>query len=467
MSEHHQLNQIKNLPSPKGHFILGHLPQFNVDNKHQVLERWVDECGDLFKINFVGKRFLVSANSDMNHEILKLRPAKFRRFSKINEVLEEMGVLGVFNAEGEIWKRHRKPTSDSLSLKKIKSYFPTVQEKTELLLKKWEKYAQEDQVFDVQKEFMRYTIDITTSVAFGYQLDTINHKADDFQKHLELIFPMINERITAPIPIWRYIKRKKDKALIKAIQEIEKVVFNCIDEAKLRIANNPLLQENPSNFLEALLTAQANEGNFSNKEIYGNVFTMLLAGEDTTSNSISWAMYYLAQDPELVKKIRAEAISVYGNRLTPESHKELALLKLANAVAEETLRLKPVTPNLYFQANEDIVLQNLLIPKDTTIMLQNKVAQTDAANFSNPNQFLPERWFPKGCPVHQPEVIKTFGGGPRFCPGKSLAIYEMVMAISSICKHFDFTLGVSPSEVKEQFSFTMHPENLMIRLTRV
>ena len=226
---------IKDLKSPKGHFLLGHLPQFNASNKHQVLERWVDECGDLFKINFVGKQFIVSANPEINAEILKLRPEKFRRFSKINEILEEMGILGVFNVEGEVWKRHRKPTSEALSLKKVRGFFPIIFSKTEQLLNKWQRYAEVSQVFDVQKEFMSYTIDITTSIAFGYNLDTINNKTDDFQKHLEHIFPMINERITAPLPLWRFYKKKKDKDLIASLNAIEKLVHKFIAEAKERV----------------------------------------------------------------------------------------------------------------------------------------------------------------------------------------------------------------------------------------
>ena len=352
MSTKTKPNTIKNLPSPKGHILLGHLPQFNVSNKHQTLERWVEECGDLFKINFVGKEFVVSANTELNAEILKLRPQKFRRFSKINEILEEMGIVGVFNAEGETWKRHRKPTSEALNLKKVKGYYPIISNKTKQLLNKWEIYAKKESQIDIQKEFVRYTIDITTAIAFGYQLDTINHQEDSFQKHLESIFPMINERITAPIPLWRVYKQKKDKALDKSLKAIKQIVYRFINEAKERLDNTPELRKNPSNFLEALLVEQENENRFSTKEIYGNVFTILLAGEDTTSNSISWALYYLAQHPETIKKVRKEACEVYPNQQTPKTTQELNKLKYANAVAQEAIRLKPVTPNLYMQANE-------------------------------------------------------------------------------------------------------------------
>ena len=65
----------------------------------------------------------MSAKPELNTEILKLRPEKFRRFSKINEILTEMGIVGVFNAEGETWKKQRKPSSEALNLKKVNSKF--------------------------------------------------------------------------------------------------------------------------------------------------------------------------------------------------------------------------------------------------------------------------------------------------------------------------------------------------------
>jgi len=458
---------IKELPTPKEHFLLGHLPQFNASSKHLVLERWVEECGDLFKINFIGKEFIVSANPELNTDILKLRPEKFRRFSKINEILEEMGIVGTFNAEGDTWKRHRKPTVEALNLKKVKGYYPIINDKTKKLLNKWDSYAENKQQIDIQKEFIRYTIDITTAIAFGYQLDTINNKEDDFQNHLELIFPMINERITAPIALWRFYKQKKDKALENSLKAIEKIVYTFIQEAKDRLENHPELKEKPSNYLEALLVDQENKNRFSTKEIYGNVFTILLAGEDTTSNSISWALYYLAQHPEIVTKVRKEAHTVYLNEQTPQTTQDFNKLKYANAVAQEAIRLKPVAPNLYIQANEDITLHNLSIPKDTTIMLQNKVAQTKEQYFSNPNKFIPERWLKSGCPMqqnHNPDIIKAFGSGARFCPGKNLAMHEITIAISTICKHFDFSLAVNPEDVKEGFAFTMYPENLILNI---
>jgi cytochrome P450 len=378
-----------------------------------------------------------------------------------------MGILGVFNAEGETWARHRRPASEALSLKKVRSFYPIISDKMENLLQKWQKFAKKGELVDVQKEFMKFTVDITTQIAFGYKLDTINNKTDNFQQYLEHIFPMVNDRITAQLPTWRYLKQKKDKELDDALKAIEQLIYHFIDEAKKRLKAQPELVEKPSNFLEALLVEQEKESRFSDKEIYSNVFSMLLAGEDTTSNSISWSLYYLAQHPEVVEKVRAEAIEVYGSATVPKKDQDLLLLKYANAVAQESMRLKPVTPNLYLQANKEVTVHDFLIPKNTVIMLQNKVAQTSEQNFSNANDFIPERWLRGACPMHEnhsPDVIKVFGGGPRFCPGKNLAMHELTIAISSLCKAFNFEMAVKKEDVKEQFSFTMYPKNLMIKL---
>jgi cytochrome P450 len=466
------MKTIKELPSPKGTFIFGHLSAFKRSDKHVVMENWVQESGNLFQIRLLTKRFIVSADQKLNGQILKLRPGKFRRFSKISEVMEEMGITGVFNAEGEDWKRQRKITSEALNVKNMPAYFPIVKTVTQRLLNNWLRMPAEQNKIDVQTEMMRLTVDITSTLAFGYPMNTLEKKDEVIQEQLEKIFPMINSRITSPLPVWRWFKSKKDKELDKALEIIFESIQQFIQQAKDRLHATPALKEKPANFLEALLVEQEKEGSFSTKEIIGNVFTMLLAGEDTTSNSISWTLYYLAQHPEMVTEIRKEAMNIYGNVQLPEQFEQLALLKYTEAVALEAMRLKPVTPTLYHEAIEDVEVEGLQIKKGMVVMLQNKVAQTHADNFTNPETFAPERWLAKvaGCPhsaAHKPEVIQVFGAGPRFCPGKNLAMQEMICVISMICKNFDVELAVDKKDITEEFAFTMYPKNLWIKLKRV
>ncbi len=464
------LRTIKDLPNPKRKAIVGHLPDFKKENRHEIIENWVKEVGDLFQISLMGKKFIVSADHDFNHEILKSRPNGFRRFSKIAEIMEEMGIYGVFAAEGNEWKQQRKITSEALSLKNVKGFLPIISQMTERLMQRWEKAAQNNMVVDIQKDMTLFTVDVTTSIAFGYDTNTLEKGRDDLQDHLEKIFPMINDRITAPLPLWRYIKGKKDKELDDSLVLLQKTVNDFIHISKEKLAKNPDLKENPSNFLEALLVEQEKDSNFSDNDVFGNVFTILLAGEDTTSNSISWALYYLASHPEVFEKVRKEADEVLGDALFPTTNEEITQLKYTEFVAHETIRLKSVAPTLLFQPLEDTVVQGLSIEKGQTILLQTKVAQTEEKNFERAEEFLPERWNRStGCPfhgTHNPDTIKSFGGGSRYCPGRNLAIYEIKMAVAMIAKNFDLSFAGKSTDVKEFFAFTMYPKNLLVKLKK-
>lgn len=460
------------LPSPKGKWLTGHLDQFKAVNKHQVMERWVEEVGDIFQISLLGKKFIISADADINKEILRQRPHNFRRFHKIDEILQEMGILGVFNAEGDTWRNHRKITSEALNLNNVRGFFPTISNVSDRLISKWKRLAQENTTIEVQQEMMRYTVDITTEIAFGHQMNTLEKEDEAIQQHLEKIFPMVNARITAPLPLWRLYKTRKDQEFDHALDEVKKAVHTLIVKSKQRLTDHPEIKTHPNNFLEALLVQQANEGKFTDEEIFGNVFTMLLAGEDTTSNTISWTLFFLAQNPIMVQKIRSEMQTVLNSSDEKLSFNHLALLKYTEAVCMESMRLKPVTPNLYMQALKDVQIDNYLFRKGETIMMQNKVPQTKASNFSKPNAFIPERWLSiEGCPMHtgahSPDLMRSFGGGSRFCPGKGLAMTEMVTAVAMICQNFNLTLAVKPEEVKDIFAFTMYPSNLLINLKSI
>lgn len=460
-----QLLQLSDLPSPKGKFITGHLADFKKSNKHQVIEEWVKEVGDLFTISLMGKQFLVSSNLNFNTEVLKGRPHNFTRFNKIKEVMEEMGIVGVFSAEGEQWKTHRKITAEALSLKNIKAYFPIIKQMTERLLNRWG----EGNIVDVQKELMLYTVDITTNIAFGHDSNTLASSDDMIQGHLKKIFPMINKRMTSPFPMWRYIKSGKDKELDVALSSLQENVEEYIQVAKEALISTPSLKEQPANFLQAMLVEKEKHGKFSDQEIFGNVFTMLLAGEDTTSNSIAWSIFHLAQHPDIVKAVKEEVSPFVNEAGIIDTVENLEKLAYTEQVANETFRLKPTTPTLMMTAIEDQVIEGISIPKGTNVLMQTKVAQTDESNFVTPNDFKPERWASSGCPMHgnhKPDAIKVFGGGARFCPGKILAMHEMKMAIAMICYNFDFEFETSSEDVNEVAAFTMYPENLNIRLKR-
>lgn len=463
-----KFKSISSLPSPKGHLLLGHLREFMAENKQEYFEQWAKECGDLFKIKLLNNTFLVSCNQELNNLILKDRPNKFRRNSKISRSIESFGVLGAFNSEGDIWKKHRKLISHSLNAKNVSYYIPLLVDTTLKFLSRWEKASLKQESIDFQQEMLRYTEELTLCNTLAFEVQGDDSEKTELQSHLDDIFHAIYNRASFPLPYWKYVKTTKQRNLSKSQKRAKEIIIDKIKKAKEKLTSINLNEYEPRNFLEVMLLYNK-ESDYSEEEMFSNIFLILLAGEPTTANSMAWVIYYLSQLPNVVDKVRREVNQYYSDFSCPNSYINFGKLKYTEAVALESMRLKPVVPNIFLEAIEDVRINGIHIEKGQGVILQNKVSQLSESNFFNPNSFIPERWMKndKGEQfTHNSSSYRVFGSGPRFCPGKNLAMHEMIMIIATLCKNFN--LKQNPDyNVVEGFDITHIPKNISIRLDKV
>jgi cytochrome P450 len=472
------MRTTKELPGPKGLPLLGNLLQVDLARLHQVLEEWCHEFGLIYSFALGTREVVVVAEPELIQNILRQRPTKFRRMGTIEPVFKEMGITGVFSAEGEQWKRQRRLTAHALDAGHLREFFPTLIKVTERLRCRWHAAAQRHEPADVQQDLMRYTVDVTTNLAFGYDMNTLEKEGDIIQQHLEKIFPMINRRINAAFPYWRYFKLPSDHALDRSLDSVRETITEFISQGRIRLAQHPELAAHPTNFLEAMLGARDEGGAaFTDEEIYGNVLTLLLAGEDTTANTLAWMMHFMVEHPGIQAQMRQEAEQVVGRAGMLGQLQDAERLKYIEAVAHETMRLKPVAPILFLETNEDVEVGDVSIPQATPLMLLTLHPALQDAHFAAAAQFKPERWLdatpapanaatPSGTPAcphaHNPKAFVPFGAGPRFCPGRNLALVEIKMVMAMLCSTFDLSKPEHAIPVEELFSFTMMPENLSI-----
>ena len=454
------------LKGPKQALIFGNALQVDVKRLHQNLEQWADEFGDIYRIRLGPSKHIVITNPEIVQEILRKRPDEFRRMEKMDNIFKEEGVHGVFNAEGEEWKIHRKLVAQGLDVRHQQQYFSSILKTTERLKNKWNAITD---AFDVQKDLVRYTVDVTSSLAFGYDMNTIEMGEDVIQNHLEKVFPIIFKRINAPIPVWRYYKSKNTKEFDYAFKQINGLIDEFIEKGKQKLKDNPTLKEKPSNFLEAILVEAEKEGGIDNIAIRGNLLTVLMAGEDTTAHTVAWMIYFLSIYPEWQQKIEEEVKPFLVNGVITD-YKLLANLKTIEAVANETMRLKPVAPLLLFEPLEDIEIKGYLFNKGRKLLIQTRHAATNGVYFSDGNTFNPNRWFAMDkCPHlknHNTQAFIPFGGGPRYCPGRNLALTEIKMIIAMLVGNFKFSLTAKPEDVEEIMAFTMMASNYDLELTK-
>jgi cytochrome P450/nitrite reductase/ring-hydroxylating ferredoxin subunit len=458
---------LDQLPGPRNLPILGNLHQLKADRFHLILEDWYRQYGDLYQFKLGPERAVVIADPEIVQKILLERPEKFARLDGIRKTIEEMGVEGLFSAEGEQWRRHRQLATRTFDVRHLREFFPVITKVTQRLHNRWQQLAAQQSPIDVQKELMRYTLDITANLAFGYDMNTLEEEGDRIQRHLERVFPMVAYRAFMPVRHWNYLKMPADRALEISLAELRVAVNQLIDNARKQMEANPDLWQRPQNLLQALLAAQADEDiEFSDLEIYGNVFTFLLGGEDTTANSIAWLMYFMAKYPEVQRKMQAEADAVLADTTTVTEYHKISELHYIEAAAHETMRFKPVATFIALQALKNVTVSQIRMPEGTPVFLLLRPKGLEDSEFADAIQFKPERWldYARHENPHHRKSFLPFGGGPRLCPGRSLALLEIKMAASMICHHFDVVRTEPNRKIEERFVFTMMPQDLMISL---
>ncbi|HAD08264.1 MAG TPA: cytochrome P450, partial [Porticoccaceae bacterium] len=269
------------LPGPRPWPLVGSLLSIDRQAFHLTLEAWARQYGDIYQVRLATTTAIIVSDEGIVNELFKARPGAFRRSSQLELVsISGMNTEGVFMAEGERWHKQRPVIMESLDTRHLKQFYPLLLSVTERLGRRWRLSA--GQSVDVQADLMRFTVDVTTSLAFGQDINTLEAEGDVIQKHLDKIFPTIQRRLLTPFPYWQYFKlpvdREAERSARFVMDEVGKIVADC----RALLQAQPHLREQPENLLQSLLVAVDDESRgFSEKEMVDNVTTMLLAGEDT------------------------------------------------------------------------------------------------------------------------------------------------------------------------------------------
>ncbi|XP_004692468.1 PREDICTED: 25-hydroxyvitamin D-1 alpha hydroxylase, mitochondrial [Condylura cristata] len=183
---------------------------------------------------------------------------------------------------------------------------------------------------------------------------------------------------------------------------------------------------------------------------------LLLAGVDTVSSTLSWALYELSRHPEVQAALHAEIAAALG----PGSHPPptaLSQLPLLKAVVKEVLRLYPVVPGNSRVLGRDVRVGDYTIPKNTLVTLCHYAMSRDPAQFPEPDSFRPARWLGEG-PAPHPFASLPFGFGKRSCMGRRLAELELHMALAQILVHFEVRPEPGAGPVRPMTRTVLVPE---------
>ncbi len=456
------------LPGPRGWPIVGNALALDRSQIHVQVEAWRREFGPTFRFRVGGRKLMVVSDHEAVAAALRDRPDGFRRTRTLERIGVEMGLKpGVFGVNGDAWRRQRRMVMAGFDPTHVRAYFPALRQVAVRLRGRWERAAWEGTAIDLQADLMRFTVDAVAGLAFGSEVNTLESDADVIQQHLDKIFPALSRRMLAIVPWWRWFPSAADRELERSMQAVDVAIDGFVAAARDRLAADPARRERPPNLLEAMLVAAAADASITDAEIAGNVMTMLLAGEDTTANTLAWMIWLLHAHPEALARARDE-VRALGSGVEGFTSEQIAGLSYVEACAHETMRLRPVAPFQVIEALRATTIAGVGVPAGALVWLVMRGDSVDERYFRDAAAFRPERWLDEsaGAASAAKRISMPFGAGPRVCPGRYLALHEIRLAIAMLLAHFEIDAVGAPggAEPTERMAFTMYPDGLTMRL---
>jgi len=269
--------------------------------------------------------------------ILKTRFSNYEKGSFFRDTLHDLLGHGIFNSDGELWKPQRKISSNLFNVKNFREgMLGTFVDHSHAVLALVE--ASKDDV-DVSDLFYRYTLDSIGYIAFGNNINSLGNPNVEFAQAWDRCNPHVAERFWSLSLTLRKLT-SKERAISRDIAVMNKFAGDILEARK---KEDPEQLQQRCDLLSLFISRKNVEGEeFSDDYLRDMILNMILAGRDTTAQSLAWTFYLLALHPEVRQKAREEVDRVLGT--DAPDYDSLKNLEYLHAIVTESLRLYPSVP---------------------------------------------------------------------------------------------------------------------------
>ncbi|KAH7570074.1 hypothetical protein JRO89_XS05G0040700 [Xanthoceras sorbifolium] len=480
----HRWNQ-KNTKGPKTWPLVGAAIEqlMNYDQMHDWLVKYLSELKTVVVPMPFTTYTYIADPSNVEH-VLKTNFANYPKGETYHSYMEVLLGHGIFNVDGELWRKQRKTASFEFASKNLRDFSTKVFREYSLkLCGILSQASRQNQEVDMQELLMRMTLDSICKVGFGVEIGTLAPNLPDNQ--FAQAFDTANIIVTLRFidPLWR-IKRLlnlgSEALLDKSIKIIDDFTYSVIRKRKAEVEefretsrDNKIKHDILTRFIEL---SEDPESNLNDKSLRDVVLNFVIAGRDTTATTLTWAVYMVMTHSHVAERLYSELKTFEEDRAKEEevsllqhdtediesfnqrasqfaallNYDSLVKLHYLHAVITETLRLYPAVPQ-----DPKGILEDDVLPDGTKVKAGGMVTYVpysmgrmeynwgpDAASFK------PERWLKDGFFQNEsPFKFTAFQAGPRICLGKDSAYLQMKMALAILCRFFKFSL-VSNHPVK-------------------
>ncbi|KAJ3711587.1 cytochrome P450 [Lentinula raphanica] len=493
---------LAKIPGPASKsIVLGNMGELMQNQAGLTEISWQKTFGNVvrFKAPFGMDRLLVSDPKALQH-ILMTSGYRWRKYEERKELSRITSGKGLLWADGNTHKRQRKVMVPGFGTPEAKNFLPLFFSCAATITRRWSDILQttEDQscVFNFPEWVSRATLDAIGQAAFDYNFgatdDHENELGKAYQNMLLNTFgsPSAGALISLelfrllPISLVEFINDHNPSSRFKSVHRVTKVA-NAVAKELVSAKYNALLEDKSKHDIMSLLV-KANAGEnpkarLTEAEMISQMRVLLLAGHETTANTLSWLFYELVRDLDLQNKLREEiraAEKVAAARGDSElTIVDLEKMQLLGATVKELLRYHPVAIHMFRRADEDDVLPlstpittttgevltELPVPKGTRTIIsitaynRNKELFGEDAHVFNPYRWLEPDHVKKGISLGPFANLATFSGGIRSCIGWRFAVIEVQAFIVELLSNFEFSATPQIDKIRREAALVMVP----------
>ncbi|MEJ2257078.1 MAG: cytochrome P450 [Woeseiaceae bacterium] len=374
------------------------------------------DYGDIVRLAGPNGREAYFVNdADEVRRILTRRHSKYVKGPGFERVKMLLG-NGLIVSDRDVWRRSRTMIQPAFSRQNVHRLLSVMVACCDRRAAHWARAADAN-----------VTLNMTTETSdFALELILISIFGDDYEQQLlaggENPFAFLSSDST------------RDLAIVMKVRELRERLLEVVEARRADTRSRPF------DFLSMYLEATDKEGNhFTDAELLDELITLIVAGFETSANTLNWAWYLIARHPDVEDRLLEEA-----GRLVPGvaaiTSDNLAAMEYTHQVLEETLRLYPPVWLFTRRSTEDDALDNYDIPPGTDIYLSPFILHRTSHYWPDPNRFDPDR-FAAGDNPKKDRPYFPFSLGPRRCLGEYFSFLEMKVHLGLLLPRFRMRLA--------------------------
>ncbi|MFI9173908.1 cytochrome P450 [Streptomyces lincolnensis] len=454
--------ELERLPHPPRRVpLLGDVLGVDRHSPLQDTVRHARRLGPIFRRKAFGREFVFTWGADLVADLAdETRFAKHVGLGVANlRPVAGDGLFTAYNHEPN-WQLAHDVLAPGFNREAMQGYHAMMLAVAGRLTDHWDRAQAAGREVDVPGDMTKLTLETIARTGFG-------HDFGSFERARPHPF------VTAMVGTLTYAQRLNSVPFPQLLREAAR--RNEADIAHLNRTVDALVRDRRTSsadgggdLLDRMLeTSHPQTGErLSAENVRRQVITFLVAGHETTSGALSFALHYLARHPEIAARARAEVDQVWGDTAEP-GYDQVAKLRYVRRVLDETLRLWPTAPAFAREAREDTVLAGAhpMRRGAWTLILLPMVHRDPAVWGADAERFDPDRFEAKAVRSRPAHTYKPFGTGARACIGRQFALHEATLVLGLLLRRYE--LRPDPAyRLRVTERLTLMPDGLRLRLER-